>query len=75
MRDLLDLPIVGDVRGRGFFWAIERVKDDANTRFDQGERDRLLARGSSPIACSTRASSPRRRPRRQRSADCAGTDQ
>jgi adenosylmethionine-8-amino-7-oxononanoate aminotransferase len=39
---LLDLPIVGDVRGDGFFWAIELVKDDENTRFDQAERDRLL---------------------------------
>jgi adenosylmethionine-8-amino-7-oxononanoate aminotransferase len=40
--ELLTLPIVGDVRGAGFFWAIELVKDDANTRFDQAERDRLL---------------------------------
>jgi adenosylmethionine-8-amino-7-oxononanoate aminotransferase len=39
---LLDLPIVGDVRGDGFFWAMELVKDDDNTRFDQAERDRLL---------------------------------
>jgi adenosylmethionine-8-amino-7-oxononanoate aminotransferase len=42
MQELLAFPIVGDVRGAGFFWAIELVKDDANTRFDQGERDRLL---------------------------------
>jgi len=40
--ELRSLPIVGDVRGVGFFWAMELVKDDANTRFDQGERDRLL---------------------------------
>ncbi|WP_445149799.1 aminotransferase class III-fold pyridoxal phosphate-dependent enzyme [Baekduia sp. Peel2402] len=39
---LKDLPIVGDVRGDGFFWAMELVKDDENTRFDQGERDKLL---------------------------------
>ncbi len=39
---LLDLPLVGDVRGAGFFWAMELVKDDDNTRFDQGERDELL---------------------------------
>jgi adenosylmethionine-8-amino-7-oxononanoate aminotransferase len=39
---LRSLPIVGDVRGDGFFWAIEMVKDDANARFDQGERDRLI---------------------------------
>jgi adenosylmethionine-8-amino-7-oxononanoate aminotransferase len=40
--ELLALPIVGDVRGAGFFWAMELVKDDENTRFDQAERDRLL---------------------------------
>ena len=39
---LLDLPIVGDVRGAGFFWAMELVKDDDATRFDQAERDELL---------------------------------
>jgi adenosylmethionine-8-amino-7-oxononanoate aminotransferase len=39
---LLDVPIVGDVRGDGFFWAMELVKDDDNTRFGQGERDDLL---------------------------------
>jgi adenosylmethionine-8-amino-7-oxononanoate aminotransferase len=39
---LLELPIVGDVRGDGFFWAMELVKDDDDTRFDQAERDRLL---------------------------------
>jgi hypothetical protein len=42
LEELLALPIVGDVRGRGFFWAIELVKDQDGTRFDQGERDRLL---------------------------------
>ncbi|QEC49703.1 aspartate aminotransferase family protein [Baekduia soli] len=40
--ELLALPIVGDVRGRGFFWALELVADDDNTRFDAGQRDRLL---------------------------------
>ena len=40
--ELLALPIVGDVRGAGFFWAIELVKDEANGRFDQAERDALL---------------------------------
>jgi len=33
---------VGDTRGAGFFWALELVKDDDNTRFDQSERDDLL---------------------------------
>ncbi|MET0604753.1 MAG: aminotransferase class III-fold pyridoxal phosphate-dependent enzyme [Baekduia sp.] len=39
---LTDLPIVGDVRGDGFFWAIELVKDDDNSTFDQAGRDKLL---------------------------------
>jgi adenosylmethionine-8-amino-7-oxononanoate aminotransferase len=42
MRELLALPIVGDVRGDGFFWAAELVKDEEGTRFDQAERDDLL---------------------------------
>jgi 4-aminobutyrate aminotransferase-like enzyme len=42
MQELMAVPIVGDVRGAGFFWAVELVKDDAKTRFDQDERDRLL---------------------------------
>jgi adenosylmethionine-8-amino-7-oxononanoate aminotransferase len=37
-----DLPIIGDVRGMGFFYAVELVKDDENTRFDADERERLL---------------------------------
>jgi adenosylmethionine-8-amino-7-oxononanoate aminotransferase len=42
LRTLTDLPIVGDVRGDGFFWAMELVKDDDNCTFDQAERDTLL---------------------------------
>ena len=40
---LLELPIVGDVRGEGFFYGIELVKDK-NTRetFDSDESERLL---------------------------------
>ncbi len=37
MRDqLLYLPIVGDVRGRRFFWAVELVKHSDGTRFRSG---------------------------------------
>jgi len=42
MRSLCELPIVGDVRGAGFFWAAELVKDAGGTRFDAAERERLL---------------------------------
>jgi adenosylmethionine-8-amino-7-oxononanoate aminotransferase len=36
------LPIVGDVRGAGFFWALELVRDAENGRFSAEERERLL---------------------------------
>ena len=39
---LRDLPLVGDVRGAGYFWALELVKDDQHGRFDADERERLL---------------------------------
>jgi adenosylmethionine-8-amino-7-oxononanoate aminotransferase len=40
---LLDIPIVGDVRGAGFFWAIELVKDQATqARFGRGEATEML---------------------------------
>ncbi len=46
---LRDLPIVGDVRGLGFFWAVEMVKGDGDTRLDADERERVL-RGYMPGA-------------------------
>jgi len=42
LNELRSIPIVGDVRGAGFFWAFELVKDDENTRFDEAERDKLV---------------------------------
>jgi adenosylmethionine-8-amino-7-oxononanoate aminotransferase len=42
MEELRSVPIVGDVRGRGFFWAVELVRDEDAGRFDAAERDRLL---------------------------------
>lgn len=41
--DLRDLPIVGDVRGEGFFYGIELVKDKVTREtFDEDECERLL---------------------------------
>jgi adenosylmethionine-8-amino-7-oxononanoate aminotransferase len=42
MEELRSLPIVGDVRGAGFFWAVEMVSDSDNTRLDQAQRDTLI---------------------------------
>jgi adenosylmethionine-8-amino-7-oxononanoate aminotransferase len=43
LETLLDLPIVGDVRGTGFFYAIELVKDrDTRATFDEDECETLL---------------------------------
>jgi adenosylmethionine-8-amino-7-oxononanoate aminotransferase len=47
LRELRALPIVGDVRGAGFFWALELVADEANTRLDAEQRE-LLLRGFLP---------------------------
>jgi adenosylmethionine-8-amino-7-oxononanoate aminotransferase len=41
LRELLELPLVGDVRGAGFFWAMELVHD-GDLPFDVAERERLL---------------------------------
>ncbi len=43
LETLLDLPIVGDVRGDGYFFGIELVKDKATKgTFDDDESERLL---------------------------------
>jgi adenosylmethionine-8-amino-7-oxononanoate aminotransferase len=43
LEKLLDLPIVGEVRGDGFFYGIELVKDKATKEtFDDEESERLL---------------------------------
>ncbi len=43
LEKLLDLPMVGDVRGAGFFYGIELVKDkDTRETFDEAESERLL---------------------------------
>jgi adenosylmethionine-8-amino-7-oxononanoate aminotransferase len=43
LESLLDIPIVGDVRGEGFFYGIELVKDKTTREtFDEDESERLL---------------------------------
>jgi adenosylmethionine-8-amino-7-oxononanoate aminotransferase len=43
LEGLADIAIVGDVRGAGYFWAIELVKDrDTRQRFDAEEKEALL---------------------------------
>jgi adenosylmethionine-8-amino-7-oxononanoate aminotransferase len=43
LAQLFDLPIVGDLRGAGYFWAIELVKDrDTRETFSDEECERLL---------------------------------
>ncbi len=43
LEDLLDLPIVGDVRGKGYFYGIELVKNrDTKESFSEEEANHLL---------------------------------
>jgi len=43
LEKLRDLPIVGDVRGEGYFYGIELVKDkETRATFDDDEAERLL---------------------------------
>jgi adenosylmethionine-8-amino-7-oxononanoate aminotransferase len=49
LSQLLELPIVGDVRGTGFFYAVELVKDkDSRASFDAEECETLLREFLSP---------------------------
>jgi adenosylmethionine-8-amino-7-oxononanoate aminotransferase len=49
LAQLLDLPIAGDLRGTGFFYALELVKDkETRQTFDDEEREHLLRGFLSP---------------------------
>ena len=74
LESLRRLPIVGDVRGSGFFWAVELVPDGP----DEPLR-RRAARGAAPPVPAGRADPgaadrARRRPRRHRDPDRAAAD-
>ncbi len=45
LNDLKDLPIVGDVRGTGYFWGVELVKDQETKETWKGEEAERLLRG------------------------------
>jgi adenosylmethionine-8-amino-7-oxononanoate aminotransferase len=49
LAQLLDIPIVGDLRGAGYFWALELVKDkETKAGFSDEESDTLLRDFLSP---------------------------
>ena len=56
LEQLLELPIVGDLRGAGFFYALELVKDkETRESFSDEECDELLRGFVSPAALRARA--------------------
>ena len=56
LAQLLDLPIVGDLRGAGFFYAIELVKDkETRETFSPTRSARRSCAASSRTGCSRKA--------------------
>ena len=67
LESLSDIPIVGDVRGAGFFQAIELVKDrETKPHFTDEESEDLLRGFLSGELYRRGPDLPRRRPRRPR---------
>ena len=70
-----DLPIVGDVRGAGYFQALELVKDkETKESFTDEESRGAAARLHVGRALQARADLPRGRPRRPRHPALAAAD-
>ena len=65
LEGLRDIPIVGDVRGAGYFWALELVRrpGDRGARSPRSRARRCSAASSRPLLFE-RPDLPRRRPRR-----------
>ena len=75
LEKLLDLPIVGDVRGDGYFFGIELVKDKVTKEtFDDDESERLLRGFLSKALFEAGTVLPGGRPGRPRRAARAAAD-
>ena len=55
LAQLLELPIVGDLRGTGYFWALELVKDKETRATSTTPSARRCCAASSRAACSSAA--------------------
>ena len=55
LAQLLDLPIAGDLRGTGFFYALELVKDKETRETFSDEECETLLRGFLSARCSSGA--------------------
>ncbi len=76
LEKLYDLPIVGDVRGEGFFYGIELVKDKATKEtFNDEECERLLRGFLTPALFEAGSVLPGRRPWRPSRPAGAAADQ
>ena len=62
------VPMVGDVRGAGFFWALELVRDAEESRFSRRGAREAAARLPLRPAAGGGPDRPARRPRRRRPA-------